>query len=356
MSVGDVSPMATHTPAVVQPGVDRVAFLDLLRCVAAFQMIQGHTIAALLAPEHRHGVVHGLWSQARGLTSVAFLFTAGFAFYVTTRTREHARKRVLRGAQLLTLGYVLHLPVAWLMSTDAVARDAALRGFIAVDVLQCIGVSLLLLQALRSTLRSATAMLAGSTVLCVLALSLAPWAASWPVRGMAAPLLAYVSPQLASPFPLLPWAGHMFFGAACAAWMERSSRWPNSVRLAGVAGGLGVAALVLEAGLGRGLVSMHVARLGGVVLVAACLTTLAMRLGGVPGVLRTLAGGSLTLYVVHILIVYGAGIGLADRVGPTLSPAAAVLVAAGVLGVSVAAVLVPERLRARRLAAATVAG
>ncbi|HKP59763.1 MAG TPA: heparan-alpha-glucosaminide N-acetyltransferase domain-containing protein, partial [Polyangiales bacterium] len=130
----------------------RVVFVDLLRFVAALQMLQGHTIAALLAPAARHGPWFALWSAARGLTSVAFLFAAGLSFYLATeraRDPRAASRRVLRALRLIALGYLLHLPLAALFTSDPASRLRALHEFAAVDVLQCIGVSLLALEALR---------------------------------------------------------------------------------------------------------------------------------------------------------------------------------------------------------------
>ena len=47
----------------------RVVFIDVLRLIAAFQMIQGHTLDALLASELRRGPWFAAWTFARGLTS-----------------------------------------------------------------------------------------------------------------------------------------------------------------------------------------------------------------------------------------------------------------------------------------------
>ena len=76
---GDVSHVVAATPNVAANTVPRarVLFIDLLRVLAAFQMLQGHTIAALLAGSYRHGLLYSLWYGARGLTSIAFLFASG---------------------------------------------------------------------------------------------------------------------------------------------------------------------------------------------------------------------------------------------------------------------------------------
>ncbi|HEY2732482.1 MAG TPA: heparan-alpha-glucosaminide N-acetyltransferase domain-containing protein, partial [Polyangiales bacterium] len=127
----------------------RVVFVDRLRFIAAFQMLQGHTVSALLAPAYRVGNWYAVWSAARGLTSVAFLFTAGMSFglasarpFASSAARASAsRARALRALRLIALGYVLHAPLQLLW--DPSNARAAFERFVAVDVLQCIGVSLL---------------------------------------------------------------------------------------------------------------------------------------------------------------------------------------------------------------------
>src|SRR5262245_34139551 len=94
---------ATERPAAsANARAGRVAFIDALRLLAAVQMVQGHTIDAVLDRAYRHGAVHALWSQARGLTSVAFLFAAGLAYARVALTKParagdaaHRMRRVL---------------------------------------------------------------------------------------------------------------------------------------------------------------------------------------------------------------------------------------------------------------------
>jgi uncharacterized membrane protein len=324
----------------------RVAFLDALRFVAAFQMIQGHSIAATLAPEHRHGAIYALWFAARGLTSVAFLFTAGFAFFLTS-TRDYARRhrsaelfrrRGRRALMLLALGYALHAPfAAW--SADPRVRAAAWRGFVAVDVLQCIGITLLVLQVLTWLLpRAAWLGAAAGGIACAL-FALTPLTRELEPSGAWAPVLSYLSPRAGSLFPLLPWAAHMFAGAACGAWLLREragAAWPRLL-------GLG-AALVSIAGalawLGvPGIITEHVGRLGRVVLVTGVFAWSLRGRSALPAFVRVLASETLFLYAFHVLLAYGAGLGLADRVGPRLGPGASVGCAVLVLAASLAPVL-----------------
>src|SRR5688572_31079092 len=78
----------THPPASVAVARARLSFVDGLRLVAAVQMIQGHTLDALLAPELRQGPCFSAWTFARGLTSTTFLFTAGVSFALAHAASE----------------------------------------------------------------------------------------------------------------------------------------------------------------------------------------------------------------------------------------------------------------------------
>lgn len=336
----------------------RVAFVDLLRFVAALQMLQGHTVAALLAPEHRHGAWYALWSTARGLTSVAFLFAAGLSFYLATervapsgaaRADSGARRRSLRALRLIGLGYLLHLPVAAAMTDDPAARNRALHEFVAVDVLQCIGVSILLLELTRASLANARARAAVCLASALACLAAAPWAAQLATDGPLRPLLAYLSPRGGSLFPLTPWAAHVALGFACGAVVRADLRWPLPWRLAALTlVGFAAWTLVVAFDAPR-IVADHVSRLASVCAATFGLSVIGEHLPRVPESIAVLARNTLFLYVFHVLLVYGHGAGLSSWIGPTLGPAGALVATLGVVGASTAGALGYDRLaRARR--------
>jgi len=343
----------------------RVVFVDLLRFVAALQMLQGHTIAALLAPEFRHGAVYASWSTARGLTSVAFLFAAGLSFYLATERSSAAanggRRRMLRAARLVGLGYLLHLPVG-LLSSNPATQAGALRELAAVDVLQCIGVSMLLLEALRALVSSPRARVGAALAIAVGLFALAPLANQLGATGPLRPLLAYLTPTGGSLFPLTPWAAHVFAGFACGAAVRMGaapagnrflgiSCIPRSlgVRLAAIVALASLLALTLVACGAPRVLTDHASRHAGVLAVCWILWFAGERLKVVPSLVATLAQHTLVLYVFHVLLVYGQGVGLAAWIGPRLGPGWAVIGAVFVVAASAAVALGYDRLaRARR--------
>ncbi|HEX2678363.1 MAG TPA: heparan-alpha-glucosaminide N-acetyltransferase domain-containing protein, partial [Polyangiales bacterium] len=301
---------------------------------------------------------------ARGLTSVAFLFAAGFSFYLATapgyvqrhRSPQQRASRVRRGLFLIVLGYALHFPILVWSDLDVATRDAAVRGFIAVDVLQCIGVSLLVLQAVTWLAPRASWLGAASALIALALFACTPLSAAIVPRGALSPLLSYLSSRAGSLFPLLPWAAHVFFGVACAAWVMQPGRLRREWRLLGLALALLASSAVLTSLGAQLLLTDQLMRLGRVLIVAACLSWISERMRALPGWMDVLSRETLALYVLHILFVYGTGVGLADQLGARLPPEAAVAWAALVVAASAGVVLGVRRWQGKRLAEAAVAG
>lgn len=334
----------------------RARTLDVLRLLAIFQMVQGHTVDAVLAPAYRAGIVHDLWQSARGLTSVAFLFLAGVSFAFATRTErgrgpESRARRMRRAALLIALGYAMRAPFLALLMGDDAAQSAALQQAVIVDVLQCIGVTLLALEGLTLLIRDPSERTRTTLMLGGFLIVLGPLATELQASGPLRPLLAYATSNGGSLFPLVPWAGHALVGAGLgpmffeqgdeAIGMQRARR---SLRLA-VLGGALVA-------LGAWLASKHpalgqLARLGGVLWLAALLVPFEDALARLPSWLMSLAQHSLFIYVLHVVLAYGQGIGLSALVGKTLAPWQAIFTASAMLVLSFGAALAYQELQRR---------
>jgi uncharacterized membrane protein len=328
------------------PSRERVYELDLLRAVAALQMVQGHTIDAVLSPVYRSGALHHAWLWLRGLTSVAFLFAAGLSFSLATlrdlprhrADRRNASKRVRRAGTLLLFGYALHAPVGLLFGADMGSAGVVVAQAVIVDVLQCIGVSLLVLEGLAFALPSARAVEFACVALSVLLMLFSPAARHIDPAGTWLPLLDYVTPRGGSLFPLLPWAAHVFAGAASARLLLQRER--RVLRLA-------CAALVLIAGAAwlplAAPVPDHLSRLGWVVAATALLSAIAPAIRTWPAWIGAVSSETLFIYAFHVVLVYGQGLGLSDRVGPVLAPASAAFAALGMIALSFGGALAYRR-------------
>ena len=286
-------------------------FVDLLRLWASVQMVQGHTLDALLAEAHRSGPIFEAWTWSRGLTSVAFLFAAGLSFHLATLTRLDAhlgqpggvRRRLERGVLLIALGYAMHVP------------DGPI-----VDVLQCIGLTLIALEGLALASRSARHVLVAAALIAIALAAVAPAAHALVPSGIAAPLAHWVSPRGGSIFPIVPWAAYMLAGVVCGAIVlpdgARTPRWSSVRRLAALGAVTTTVALVAShTGLAG---ASWMVKLGAVMLACAVLAAAAIGVRRLPRLLETLAGETLALYLSHVVVLYAAGIGLAHVVGRTV--------------------------------------
>lgn len=299
--------------------------IDLLRLLAAVQMISGHTIDALIAPAWRVGEGWARWTMIRGLTAVAFLFASGVAFaMVAAQSPERRAARVKRALTLIAISYALHPPVA-IFSSDVVLRDASIASFFAVDVLACIGVTLLVLEALARLGPRAFAI--GSGALGVLSILLAPLCAGIDANGLAEPLLDYLTKSGGSLFPLLPFAGFALIGACIGAVARpREHGWRASITWGAAAAIFGAAAYALSALEATPSHEAYYAwpaasfgRLAAVLGLALVLTLATRGIERLPTWMTTLAGETLFLYVSHLLALYVGGIGLVHFWGGQLS-------------------------------------
>src|ERR1700678_2705945 len=204
---------ATAMPASAKP--QRFTYIDWLRGFACLLMFQVHAYDSRLSPSARETKFFK-WSQLSGtLPAPMFLFLAGVSFaLVTDKLRrkgvpanEIARKTILRGAEILALGYgfrlqeyVLGLP--WAPWTD----------LLRVDVLNVIGLSIVFMGIMC---RIARGRMVGGILAAAIALGIScatpPLWTTWRPRWLPWFLESYINgvhtysaPQ-AWLFPIFPW-------------------------------------------------------------------------------------------------------------------------------------------------------
>jgi hypothetical protein len=328
----------------------RLVFLDVLRLIAAVQMIQGHSIDALLAAEFRRGGAYQTWLFLRGLTSVIFLVTAGLAFVLAeARGGLPARaRRARRALSLIAIGYLMHAPFSVLFGTR---WDVALGGAGVVDVLQCIGVSLLVLELLTLRVERLWLRVALSLGLAVACFLLAPLSRELEASGLARGLANYVTVRYGSLFPLVPWSGYVFagFGLGQLALRTQASG-PRVLAAAALA-----AAAIAAVGLRLGPSLPHAVSPAYCMLKLACVLGLSALLMAwlagrrLPALLTRLASATLFLYVSHVVILYADHVGLASQLGGRHDPIAGAMLALVLTAVcSAGALWLPRLLRSLR--------
>ena len=302
---------------------ERLVFLDVLRLIAAVQMIQGHSVASVLAAEYRHGAAYSVWTFARGLTSVLFLTTAGLAF-VLAEARGHdvraRRRRALRALRLIAIGYAMHTPVAALLGAEL---QVALRAALVVDVLQCIGCSLLGLELLSLLTRNSSVRAVSALGLGLACFVAAPATHTVTLAPAGLALGNYLTTRYGSLFPLLPWAGYVWigFGLGSVAFRAREKVWA----VLAIAGTISLLLGLLGGQLGPSLPNAvspayALVKLGCVLLLGGALARLTRGAPALPPTLARLASETLFLYVSHVVILYADGVGLAFLLGKRHGP------------------------------------
>lgn len=306
----------------------RLLAIDFVRVLAIVLMIEGHTLDVLLQPAYQSSSWYDAWVFVRGFTAPAFLILSGFSFALATVSLWHQHvvfssafwRRLRRFTFFVFLGYAMHFPVRRFADLRWLGADGWKAGF-QVDILQAIGVSLLVLQLIvfltRTPRRFAAVSLALSAAIVLATASI--WAANWPLRVPVA-LAAYLDGATGSQFPLFPWSAYMLLGAGLGA-LYASSHLLSPLLLArrlillglslAVGGLSGLSAHgwgpVVNAGdnFWHTSAALFAARAGVILLVLGA----ALRLKGLPAgasdTVRTLAQESLLVYFLHVCLLYG---------------------------------------------------
>ena len=204
------------------PARRRVEFIDLLRGWAVIVMIETHVFGATLTPDITASGLFQVIKFVNGLVAPSFLFASGMAYAVTTRRKINDYlsfgwplfRQLGRLLFVLLIGYALHIPKFNYTHLRYEAGEEAWNIFWQADVLQCIAVSLLLLQILLLVLRSERRLynvIAWATGIILAATPLV-WGTDFRTI-LPVPLAAYMNGLHESLFPLFPWSAFLFSGA-----------------------------------------------------------------------------------------------------------------------------------------------
>lgn len=210
---------------------NRFLFVDLLRGAALAVMIEAVVFNIFLAPEHRGEPWFRFLDYINGLVAPSFIFISGFVFVLSSGSGiDELRsfkwkfwKKSGRIALIFLAAYSLHVPFFSFRSILTWASPADLKNFYNVDVLQCIAAALLILLLLRITTRSDRLFRLFTIAMALLFTLPAPvlWNTDFS-SFMPLPLACYFNEMNGSYFPLFPWAGFLFAGAAVATYYMKA--------------------------------------------------------------------------------------------------------------------------------------
>ncbi|NND14992.1 MAG: DUF1624 domain-containing protein [Eudoraea sp.] len=223
----------------------RLFFIDAMRAWAILMMLQGHFIDGLLDPVYRDTSNSGfnLWLYFRGITAPVFFTMSGFIFtYLLIRVpgrgwdNPRIKKGIRRGLQLVFIGYLLRLNLFGLLKGEI--YDA----FYLVDVLHCIGISILSIIGLYLLTSKARpwAFPAALLVITLLLFTFEPVYKQFTFPLFPDALANYFTKANGSVFTIIPWVGYTAFGGFLSYFFFRylSSRhlYRVAIPLAAIAG------------------------------------------------------------------------------------------------------------------------
>ncbi len=307
----------------------RIIFIDLMRAFAVFQMVQGHTIDALLAPEFRSDqyTLYYLWNFMRGMTAPIFMFTAGTVFTYLFRLADEpfeknprVKKGFFRFLLLVLIGYLLRYPTYTIFDFSSVTQDR-LNIFFAVDVLQLIGFGLLFVMVaayLAEKLKLSDTIIFSLFALLFFITTPFIQRINW-INFLPQPIAGYFYDGSGSLFPLFPWAGYVVLGGVLGSYLAKNplvfKTNKFSLNLA-IAGGTLLLAVEVVVFIASKYFNYHSVessysleiiffRVGFVLLLNSLVSYVSQKIESIPRIIILVGRNTLLIYVVHLMIIYG---------------------------------------------------
>jgi len=323
---------------------ERLYFIDIVRAFAILMMLQGHFIDTLLAAEYRNNdsIYYSIWEYFRGITAPTFFTISGLIFtYLLLKAKEKGiekqriRKGITRGLFLIGVGYLLRIPILeWLSGTFNTY-------FLVIDVLQCIGLSLILIIIIYYlTQKKVNSFLFASLSLGTLIFLTEPLYRNLQTENISIIVSNYISKQNGSIFTIIPWFGYICFGAFLATiffkYVSEKLFKPILISSFITVGFILIFYSSLILSFFSKILNMQLfmdsasynylfTRLGNVLLYFAFFYAFETHLKS-PTILK-IGQKTLSIYVIHFILIYGSfiGIGLNSIIGKTLNPNEAIL-------------------------------
>lgn len=319
----------------------RLFFIDAMRAWAILMMLQGHFVDGLLENTFRDpdSIIFTIWSYFRGITAPVFFTVSGFIFtYLLIRVPEKGfdnpriKKGIKRGIQLLLIGYLLRLNVFGLFMGEMYPS------FFLVDVLHIIGLSILGIIGLylfTTKQKKYVFPLLLLTISCLL-FSFEPIYSNWTFQILPDALANYFTKTNGSVFTIIPWFGYTaiggFFSYLFTQYKNSRSLYPKAISIAALTGILLIfyssdLFLAVSSITGIDLFDAIAAnnylfiRLGDVLIAFAVFMLLRQFLTS--RTVLKIGQNTLSIYIIHFVILYGSftGLGLYQFFYQSLPPA-----------------------------------
>ena len=307
--------MAIRLPSLkVQPAgkISRVDAIDLFKFWVLFFMIQGHLFRAYLLPSIRQLHWYQVHEVLHGMVAPGFLFAAGFTAFLAYHNKRDQYvgmnkaffKRLQRILFVFWMGYFIHLPFLSLRKIISLAGQGKINDFFKVDILQCIGVGLILFTVTAALVKSEKMVVLFSTLFGLLFFLLPNVVCDIRLHYIIDPYFDW----RVSLFPLFPWAGFLFAGVVIAyffTWIEREAFF-RFLLVVGIAifpwFFFKSSAVYFKAEL---TLAGNLNKIGGVFILLWISNFLLRRFaGGFLNLLKRAGKESLFVYVLHLFIIF----------------------------------------------------
>ncbi len=198
--------------------MERLSAVDVARGIAVVAMIELHVFDAFADVETRRALYGQIALFVGGGAAPMFLTLAGLAAALGWSRahvpRDGRNKLIRRGVEVFSLGLLFRVQ-EWALGGEGASSASLVR----VDVLNCLGLSIVIVGLLLSWLRRWQAML----VIGLVWIGLTPWLSS--STPLEPPLGYYLGgPKNLALFPLFPWAGFALVGAALGAYAGKDAK------------------------------------------------------------------------------------------------------------------------------------
>ena len=322
----------------------RLFFLDAVRAFAILMMLQGHFIDALLQPIYRDktNAIYNTWEYFRGITAPTFFTITGLVFvYLLLRAKSknedrfRIKKGFNRGLLLIGIGYALRF------SFISLFQGKINMYFIVVDVLQCIGLSLILLIGFYLLTRKKETLFAIIMLLlgCFIFVT-EPLYRTLHIESLPKFIANYITKENGSVFTMIPWFGYVCFGAYIAVLFHKFGQKYRYKQFK-IFGFLSIGLILI---FWSSPILVYLSELFNIQLFydSAHYNYLFSRLGNVlvifgifytfeqflkQAIITKIGQKTLSIYVIHFIIIYGSftGIGLKHFLFRSLTPIQAII-------------------------------
>lgn len=304
----------------------RYIYIDLLRGWAVLVMIEVHVFNAFLLPGLREAAWFTVLNFINGLVAPAFLFVSGYSFVIVAQRKWNDYlnvtpvfwKQIGRIAQILAVGYALHLPVFSFTKLTQIGTEEW-SVFWKVDVLHAIAVSLLVMVVLIVLLRDQKKYFIAVMILASIMVFGSPLIHEKNIDHLLPePIANYFTAAHRSQFPLFPWMGFVLAGGITAQlwvwWKERIEERKIFLRFSVVAAIMILLSLIANAlpfsmypehNYWRANPGFFFIRLGIVIILLATLWYWEKVYRSGKSIVSVVGSESLVAYAGHLLVIYG---------------------------------------------------